>query len=333
MAVLGFLAQKTAAMARFLVIQPAFLGDAVLTLPLLGRLRAAFPTAEIHWLLRRGIESLFEAHPWHITLWTWDKSWRDWLRLYTTLRQYEWDAIFVVQRFFRMGLLGLLLPARQRITYDKNPLSSFFTHRVKHEFRAGLHEAERVLALAAPLHIPLSIPSPPWLFPPKELPIAPEPPYIIIAPASRWATKEAPFSYWEAFLRKLPHNLTVYLTGLPEDRARMEKLQSAHPRTINLAGMLSLPQLAALVAGAQRVYTVDSAMTHIASALGVPTTTVYCSTVPAFGFGPLAPHSEVVEVRDPLPCRPCGLHGKRACPIQAFPCGYQLPLVEFSGTE
>lgn len=326
MVISGLLAQKVATVARFLVIQPAFLGDAVLTLPLLGRLREAFPDAEIHWLLRSGTEALFEDHPWRLTLWSWDKSWRGWWHLHNALRRKKWDAILVVQRFFRMGLMGLLLPARQRIAYDKNPLSAFYTHRVKHEFRTGLHEVERVLALAAPLNIPSTPPPLPWLFPSNGLPISPQSPYIIVAPASRWRTKEAPFSYWEAFLRTLSPDITVYLTGLPEDRPRIERLRNAHPLTINLAGMLSLRQLVALVAGARRVYTVDSAMTHIASALGIPTTTVFCSTVPAFGFGPLAPESQIIEVLEPLPCRPCGLHGKKACPIRTFPCGYRLPL-------
>lgn len=324
MAVPGLLEKAITPMAqRILVIQPAFLGDAVLTLPLLGRLREAFPEAELHWLLRRGTEELFLQHPWRLTLWTWDKSWQGWWQLYASLRNTEWDAILVVQRFFRMGLLGLLLPARQRITYDKNPLSRFYTHRIRHEFRAGLHEVNRVLMLLTPLGLSPEMPSLPWLFPGQTIPA--NKPYIILSPTSRWATKEAPFSYWEAFLRTLPPGQTVYLTGLAADRPRLERLREAHPGVVNLAGQLSLSELAALVAGAEKIYTVDSALTHIASALGVPTTTVFCSTVPAFGFGPLASGSEIVETADPLPCRPCGFHGKKVCPVGDFPCGYRLP--------
>lgn len=308
---------------RILVIQPAFLGDAVLTLPLLGRLREAFPEAELHWLVRKGVEALFSQHPWRLTLWSWDKSWRGWWRLYTHLRDKKWEAILVVQRFFRMGLLGILLPARQRITYDKNPLSALYTHRIRHEFSADLHEVERILMLAAPLGLSTDIPPPPWLFPLESVEV--EKPYIVLSPTSRWTTKEAPLSYWEAFLRRVPSNQTIYLTGLAADRLRLERLRTAHPRVVNLAGQLSLPQLAALVGGAERVYTVDSALTHIASALGIPTTTVFCSTIPAFGFGPLAPGSEIIETSLLLSCRPCGLHGKKACPLGTFPCGYHLP--------
>ncbi|MCS7152618.1 MAG: glycosyltransferase family 9 protein [Bacteroidia bacterium] len=318
--------KKVAGVARFLVIQPAFLGDAVLTLPLLGQLRISFPSAEIHWVLRKGVEELFQDHPWAIQLWTWDKSWREWLQLTRKLSKQKWDAVFVVQRHFRMGLLGLLVPAKTRITYDKNPLSFFYTHRVQHEFRAGIHEAARVVSLGVPVGLTAELPPLPWLFP-KERVSSPTP-YIILSPTSRWPTKEAPFSYWADFLRKLPSSLRIYLTGTASDRERIGSLCRYHPNAENLAGQLSLKELAALVAGAQRVYTVDSALTHIASALGVPTTTVFCSTVPAFGFGPLAPRSTIVETPEPLPCRPCGLHGKKKCPLGTFSCGKFLPPIE-----
>ncbi|MCS6895793.1 MAG: glycosyltransferase family 9 protein [Bacteroidia bacterium] len=316
-------------MARFLVIQTAFLGDAVLTLPLVGRLRMAFPEAEIHWVIRKGIEELFEAHPWNFKLWLWDKSWRGWWQLYRTLGSETWDAVLVVQRFFRMGLLGLSLPARVRITYDKNPLSVFYTHRIPHTFGAGIHEVSRVLSLLRPLGVSLDMPSPPWLFPPDSTMLNET--YIIVSPTSRWQTKEAPFEYWANFLKTVPSSVKVYLTGLEQDRARLDSLIAYHPRVENLAGLLSLRELSSLVKGARQVYAVDSALTHIASALGVPTTTVFCSTVPEFGFGPLSPNSHIVQAEEELPCRPCGIHGKSACPKGHFRCGRELPTLLFAG--
>lgn len=309
-------------MKRLLVIQPAFLGDAVLTLALLGRLREAYPHAELHWLLRAGNESLFAHHPWQFHLWVWDKSWKGWVDLYRALRQLHWDAIIVVQRFLRMGLLGRLLPAQLRITYDKNPLSIVYSHRLPHRFGEGIHEVDRLMSLGVPLGLSEEPPSLPWLFP--SVKVEARQPYVVVSPTSRWRTKEAPLPFWEKLLCSLPERLTVYLTGLSADRERIDTLVRAHPRAVNLAGQLSLPELAALTAGAERVYTVDSAITHIASALGVPTTTVFCSTVPAFGFGPLAPQSEIVEIGEKLSCRPCNLHGRRACPQGHFRCGWGL---------
>jgi heptosyltransferase-2 len=99
----------------------------------------------------------------------------------------------------------------------------------------------------------------------------------------------------------------------------------------NLAGKLSLLASAALMQKAIMNYVNDSAPMHLASALNAPTCAIYCSTVPAFGFGPLAEKSYVVEINYPLHCRPCGLHGYRACPERHFKCAYDIevnPLVE-----
>jgi heptosyltransferase-2 len=63
---------------------------------------------------------------------------------------------------------------------------------------------------------------------------------------------------------------------------------------------------------------------HIASAMNAATTAIYCSTVPAFGFGPLSDNSKIVEIKEKLECRPCGLHGHKECPKGHFRCGYLI---------
>lgn len=316
-------------MARHLVVQPAFLGDAVLALPLMGRLKAHFSSAEIHALVRTDVAPLLEGHPWITHLWTWDKTWRGWLSVLKHLRRYRWEGVWVVQRFFRSGLLGRLLPASLYVTYDKNPLSWLYDRRAAHHLGDSTHEVDRVLALAAAAGLAPERPPLPWLFPSKatQQTVASwsaRKPYLLLSPTSRWPTKEAPFSLWQAFLQQVPPFYTIYLTGLAADRPRLESLTQAHPGAHNLAGALSLPELAALAQGAARIYTVDSALTHLASALGRPATTVFCSTVPAFGFGPLAPGSTLVETHEILPCRPCSLHGKKSCPLGHFACGHTL---------
>lgn len=312
--------------ARFLVLQPAFLGDIVLTLPLLGRLKEADPTAHIALVARQGAEGLLRGHPWIDQLYVWDKTWHSWLALWHALRQKKWTGVLTVHRYFRMGLLGMLVQAKRRVTFDKNPLSRCYHYRAPHRFKEGLHEVDRNLSLLVGLAIAPTCPATPWLFPPKEawqkVQALPKP-YLIVAPTSRWPTKEAPFSLWEAFLDRVPKDFYIYLTGTPEDRPRLEGL-ARPPRIRNLAGEFSLLELAALIGGAHRVFSVDSATTHIASAMGTPTTTVFCATTPLYGFGPLAPYSDVVQTEQTLPCRPCGLHGHRACPLKHFRCGKSL---------
>ena len=64
----------------------------------------------------------------------------------------------------------------------------------------------------------------------------------------------------------------------------------------------------------------DSAPLHFASAMNAPVTAIYCSTIPAFGFGPLSDISHIAEIDYKLDCRPCGLHGFKACPKGHFKC-------------
>ena len=71
-------------------------------------------------------------------------------------------------------------------------------------------------------------------------------------------------------------------------------------------------------------YVNDSAPMHLASAVNAPVCVIYCSTVPHFGFGPLSDISNIVEVKENLDCRPCGLHGHRACPKGHFKCAQQI---------
>jgi heptosyltransferase II len=68
----------------------------------------------------------------------------------------------------------------------------------------------------------------------------------------------------------------------------------------------------------------DSGPLHFASATDAPVTGVFCSTVPAFGYGPLSTTSHIVEVDAFLACRPCGIHGKKECPMGHFLCGRKI---------
>ena len=93
---------------------------------------------------------------------------------------------------------------------------------------------------------------------------------------------------------------------------------------VNLSGLLSFLESAALMETAKMNYVNDSAPLHIASAMNAPVTTYFCSTVPSFGFGPLSDNKTIVEVKEKLDCRPCGLHGKKECPEKHFNCGFKI---------
>lgn len=318
--------------SRILVIQTAFLGDAILGTSVLESLHAAFPAARLDFLVRQGHESLFDGHPFLHRVLVWNKKkdrYQNLWRLLQDIRAQRYDQVITLQRFASTGFLIAFSGARQRIGFDKNPFAFAFTKTKTHTLEAGTHEIERNFTLIQD-EVNGTVKKP-RLYPSEAQREAVKryqtEPYICLAPASVWFTKQYPAERWAALLEVLPATHHVYLLGSPADVDLGEKLTALSNRKqgiVNLCGQLSFLESAALMQGAAMNYVNDSAPMHIASAMNAPVTAVYCSTVPAFGFGPLSDQSFVVEVKEPLTCRPCGLHGHRACPEGHFRCALDI---------
>jgi heptosyltransferase-2 len=152
-----------------------------------------------------------------------------------------------------------------------------------------------------------------------------------MAPASVWFTKQFPINQWIQVLNSIPFEGPIYLLGGPADTILNDQILQAVQKTnlVNMAGRLSFLASAALQKGAVLNYVNDSAPMHFASAVNAPVAAIYCSTVPDFGYGPLSDTSFVIETKQALPCRPCGLHGKKQCPLKHFNCAETISIEQF----
>ena len=114
--------------------------------------------------------------------------------------------------------------------------------------------------------------------------------------------------------------------GGKEDKALCDKIStlSANKNIEVLAGSLNFLQSAALMQTAVMNYVNDSAPLHFASAMNAPVTAIFCSTIPGFGFNPLSDKSFTVETKVQLSCKPCTLHGRKACPLGHFKCAFTI---------
>lgn len=319
----------------FLVIQTAFLGDAVLATALLEKLHAFFPDAAIDIVVRKGNRGLFDGHPFLRHVHVWDKQsgkTRNLFRLISALRKTPYDYIINCQRFFSTGMMTVLARGKEKVGYDKNPLSFLFTRRVQHTIGDGRHEIDRLNALIE--HITDTSRPLPRLYPTAADKAAVrqhcEGPFITIAPASVWFTKQWPAEKWIALLKQLPKGTRALLLGGPGDKDLCDRIAREAGTGTVLAGQLSLLQTAAVMERATMNYVNDSAPLHIASATNAPVTAVFCSTVPMFGFGPLRANGRVVETAETLDCRPCGLHGHQKCPKGHFKCA-EIPVKQVFG--
>ncbi|MCB0763758.1 MAG: glycosyltransferase family 9 protein [Flavobacteriales bacterium] len=322
-------------MKRFLLIQTAFLGDAVLATSLLEKLHGLYPDARIDLVVRKGNDGLFVGHPFIHTLHVWNKregKTKALLKLIGQLRKTKYDHIINAQRFFSTGLMTVLARGEEKIGYAKNPLNFLFTRRVKHVIGDGRHEVDRLNALIE--HLTDRSRPLPRLYPTDaDRRTAHEhwtkwshghTSYVCIAPASVWSTKQWPEAKWIDLIKTLPTDRQVFLIGAPGDSGLAQRIIAASGRGVDLTRELKLLESAALMEGAVMNYVNDSAPLHIASAMNAPVTAVFCSTVPAFGFGPLRENGRIVERKDPLECRPCGLHGHAACPVGHFKCALDI---------
>lgn len=319
-------------MEKFLVIQTAFIGDVVLATGVIEKLHAQFPDAAIDFLLRKGNEALLAGHPFLNNILVWDKKHhklRNLISLIKKIRRTKYDKVINVQRFAATGLLTAFSGAKETIGFDKNPLSHLFTKRIAHIVSTAatpLHEIQRNQELIR--HFTEGMPARPRLYPTEQdygkVQEYKGSPYITISPASVWFTKQYPQDKWVDLIKKVPDNYKVYLLGAPSDAALCAYIKGEDVRVTDLSGKLTFLQSAALMRDAHMNYTNDSAPMHFASALNAPVTAVYCSTIPAFGFGPLSDKKFIVEIEHPLDCRPCGLHGYKACPLGHFNCARHI---------
>jgi heptosyltransferase-2 len=322
-------------MQKILVIQTAFIGDAVLATGIVEKLHNYYPAAAIDYMVRKGNEGLLHGHPFIKEVLVWNKKEKKLLHLWQLLKKIrtkKYDAVINVQRYAATGLLTAFSGAKHRIGYDKNPLSFLFTTKIPHRISTAeqpVHETARCNDLIKELTG--SVAFKPVLYPTAEaynkVTALQQQPYITIAPASVWFTKQYPAQQWAAFIRQLPAGIKVFLLGAPSDTQLCNEIISESGRSDaaqNCCGQFSFLESAALMKNALMNYVNDSAPMHFASAVNAPVAAIYCSTLPSFGYGPLSDSRHIIEVQEPLACRPCGGHGRKECPEGHFNCGYKI---------
>lgn len=322
----------------FLIIQTAFTGDAILLTSLLEKLHETNPDIILDILVRKGNETLFSNHPFVRETLVWDKKKNKYKNLFKTLkeiRKRKYDVVVNLQRFTSTGIITAFSAAREKIGFNKNPLSFLFTKKIKHLVKKGLHEIDRNQAMIADYTKgravrPRLYPSTADFMTVQKLKHSR---YITIAPVSAWLTKTFPAYKWIELIKNfsiISPGIQFYLIGSNEEYklAEIIRIKSEETNIINLCGSLSFLESAALMKDAEMNYVNDSAPLHLAGAMNAPVTVVYCSTVPDFGFGPLSDNSRIIETKLKLNCRPCGLHGYKECPLTHFKCAHSINIIE-----
>lgn len=324
---------------RTLVTKLRHHGDVLLTSPVFTTLKRLAPQMEIDALVYRETLPMLENHPAIARIHTIDRDWKrrgastqlagEWA-LYRALRERGYDLLVHLTEHPRGATLAHLLRPRFAVTRERPRREWLWQRRFTHFYRLPQRTPRH--AVEANLDALRRIGAYPTTAD-KKLVLVPGAAaaaridallvekgienggFIQAHPGSRWMFKCAPAALSaELFARIVREGHRLVITGAPDARERalvdaiVALIEPAlRTRIVDVTGLLSLQELAALTARARAFVGVDTAPMHIAAAMGTPTVAL---------FGPSGEHewgpwqvAQRVVVSRAHPCRPCGLDG------------------------
>ncbi len=312
---------------KILVRATNWVGDAVMSLPALGALRERFPRAEISILARPWVADLYRREPFcdRLIPYTADNLGLKW-RAARELVSSHFDCAILLQNAFEAAAITFLARIPERIGYARDGRSLLLTRAIPvprvgeippHQRfyylellrRAGilesycgnpeihLHSATQAREIGAAKFREAGL---------GEFVIGVSP-GAAYGSAKRWMPERFAQTA-DLVARELGACVAVF--GSTQERELCSSVTAAiHARAHNFAGETSLAEFIDLAAACRVYLSNDSGAMHIASALGVPTVSIFGATDEA-ATGPTGPLARVV--REPVECSPCL---KRECPI------------------
>ena len=310
---------------KICLLQTAFLGDCVLTLPLLKKIKEVFRHASVTVVTRPETAGVFSASGLAAEIIedrkkTASSRFAEFGRLVSELRSRNFDAAIIPHRSLRSALMAWRAGIPVRVGFSTSAGRALLTHKV--QFSWLLHDVERNLSLLSPIAGDLAAVFP-GLKRDAGAPYSKEDRVIAgVNHGSAWPTKRWPPERWARLIRKLAaaHGGRVLIVGGPGEKdwnAAIEA-QAGPENCLNLTGKTSMTGLMEAIRPLKVFVSNDSGPMHIAAALGVPAVGIFGPTTRELGFFPYGPSNRVVET--PLECRPCALHGSKRCPRGHFLC-------------
>jgi heptosyltransferase-2 len=317
---------------RVLIIQTAFIGDVILTTPLVRVIRDNIPETQIDFLTIPASHSIIETNPMLNEVIIFDKKGSEkglWglLKNGRQLEKRNYDLCLTPHRSLRSAYLTKKTAAAIRIGFNKSAWKGAYTHIV--EYKSELHEIERNLSLLSPIGLESAILTPEIFYTDQDesqvemllnrFEIKHES-LFAVAPGSVWPTKRWPVTYYTELCQMMEDaGWQVVLIGGKNDIVLCQTIARQCSHSYITAGELTLRESYCLLTKCAGILTNDSAPLHMGIAAAIPVIAIFGATVPAFGFAPFGELSVVIEVND-LYCRPCGIHGGQKCPTRTFDC-------------
>ncbi len=318
---------------KYLIIQTAFLGDAILTEPLIETIKLNQPDADVAVMVIPQNKDLFLGNPNVDKIIAYDKHGSNngllgLINIIKEVRKHNFDYVISPHMSFRTSLLVMFSGIKRRIGFREASLNIVYTDLVKKP--ENVHDIYKNLSLLKPLNFK-KISDKIRLYYAKDSEeffegikeahnIKKEDKIVGISPSSVWPTKRWPKERFLDLAKRLTdRGLFIVLFGTEKDSKITQYIKNGNSRIIDLAGKTSLNDLFCVISKISLLITNDSAPVHIASAYNTPTIDIFGPTSPSFGFAPLSEKSKIIEVNN-LKCRPCSKHGSVSCKHKHFKC-------------
>ena len=316
---------------KILLVQLSFLGDTILSTPVLSGLKKIYPKANLTVMTTPLATALLENDPLIDDVISFDKrgnekSLSGVVKKAQKLKTEGFDLVYSLHRSYRTSILLFLARIPIRIGFQDAKLSFLYTKQQRKKLKGHAvirnlsllfdelpeTDFDKNLRLFEPAHENLSATAK------KEFPIAGD--IIVIAPGSTWKTKQW---HWQGYAEVARHfaqsGKKIVLMGGAADRAVCAEINK-QGEFLDYSGRLSLSDTLYLMEHSRLLVCNDSMALHMASAFKIPTVVIFCATSPEFGFGPWEnPNSAVVQ-DDTLRCKPCRRHGSNRCPNGTEAC-------------
>lgn len=311
------------------ILQTAFIGDVVLTLPLAQIIRKFNPDCKITFITTpqsADIPGVCAAIDEVVIL---DKR-NEFngiggiFRFVKTLKNEGYDLWICPHHSFRSSLISLLMKKPAKIGFQNSSIHYIYDYKVS--YINYLHEIERNLELLKPfgLDTAIDLKDVQVRLKSKDLELTSRMlgklnKYVVIAPGSVWETKKWKEEHFAKLIDLFAEiGIDCVLTGSAADKSLCDRL-SFKTGAVSFAGMTNIPRTLRTIELSSLVITNDSAPTHFAGLMNTPVITIYGPTSPIFGFGPRSDNSLIIR-NENLKCSPCRIHGSKKCPLGTHEC-------------
>lgn len=319
---------------KALIIQTAFIGDVILTLPFVECIKNVPEIESIDYLAKPDVYNILEMNPNLGKIIIYDKRGKDkglinLFRIVDKIKKGKYDIVYIPHRSFRSAIIPLLAGIKKRVGFNNSAASFLLTEKIR--YSKNIHEIERNLSLLSLNSKLCEEKQPKICFDKSDTEkveqffrtngIKEDEKLVGISPGSRWETKRWLKERFAELIKLLKErkNVNSIIFGSKRDFQICEQINYLSEFAgINTAGIFTPRQSSIAMGKTNVVVTNDSGSTHLAVAGNAKVITIYGATIPGFGFYPYGNGHKIIEKN--IECRPCGIHGGEKCPLEHFKC-------------